>query len=102
MCGTASVTTRHYAGVTTSKEVTPVRWPWSVAIHTSSRFRPEQFCGGALITEQHILTAAHCVDEAALGAVRVHLGSWRRNLLDNGEIAVPVKEMCIHQNYTGH
>nr|XP_050028775.1 chymotrypsin-like elastase family member 2A [Dermacentor andersoni] len=102
MCGTASVTTRHYAGVSTSKEVTPVRWPWNVAIHTSSRFRPEQFCGGALITDQHILTAAHCVDEATIDAVRVHLGSWRRNLLDKGEIAMPVKELCVHQNYTGY
>ncbi|KAH6932097.1 hypothetical protein HPB50_002852 [Hyalomma asiaticum] len=65
MCGTASVTTKPYAGVTGSKEVTTVRWPWNVAIHTSSRFRPEQFCGGALITDQHVLTAAHCVEALA-------------------------------------
>nr|XP_037273061.1 chymotrypsin-like elastase family member 2A [Rhipicephalus microplus] len=100
--GTAFVASRHYPGVTTSKENTAARWPWNVAIHTSSRFRPEQFCGGALITDQHILTAAHCVDEATLDGIRVHLGSWRRSVFDNGEIAVLVKEMCVHQNYTGH
>ncbi|XP_075744692.1 chymotrypsin-like elastase family member 2A [Rhipicephalus microplus] len=102
MFGTAFVASRHYNGVTTSKENTAARWPWNVAIHTSSRFRPEQFCGGALISDQHILTAAHCVDEATLDGIRVHLGSWRRSVFDNGEIAVPVKEMCVHQNYTGH
>ncbi|XP_077535565.1 chymotrypsin-like protease CTRL-1 [Haemaphysalis longicornis] len=101
MCGTASVRTRLYADSTTSKDVTPVRWPWNAAIHTSSRFRPEQYCGGALITRQHVLTAAHCIDQMDPDGIRIHLGSWRRSELDNGEIAVPVKEMCIHQNFTG-
>ncbi|KAH6932096.1 hypothetical protein HPB50_002851 [Hyalomma asiaticum] len=40
--------------------------------------------------------------EATVDAVRVHLGSWQRNLLDNGEVAVRVKELCVHQNYTGY
>lgn len=34
--------------------------------------------------------------------MRVHLGSWQRNLLDKGEVAVSVKELCVHQNYTGY
>ena len=32
-------------------------WPWIAALLNNGR----QFCGGSLITQKHILTAAHCV-----------------------------------------
>lgn len=35
----------------------PGEWPWIAALFNSGR----QFCGGSLIDDKHILTAAHCV-----------------------------------------
>ncbi|XP_046686993.1 LOW QUALITY PROTEIN: chymotrypsinogen A-like [Homalodisca vitripennis] len=41
----------------------PNEWPWIAALFNSGR----QFCGGSLIDQTHILTAAHCV---------AHMTSW--------------------------
>ncbi|KAH8039573.1 hypothetical protein HPB51_007557 [Rhipicephalus microplus] len=102
LCGTAPTREDHYAdGATSSSKVSPVHWPWNAAIHTIAKFRPEQYCAGALISDQHVLTAAHCIDKRTSDGIRVHLGSWRRSTLDKGEVAMSVKEMCIHQNYSG-
>lgn len=35
----------------------PGEWPWIAALFNGGR----QFCGGSLIDDRHILTAAHCV-----------------------------------------
>ena len=32
-------------------------WPWIAQLRNNGR----QFCGGSLIDDRHILTAAHCV-----------------------------------------
>ena len=35
----------------------PQEWPWMVALLKDG----DHFCGGVLITDLHVLTAAHCV-----------------------------------------
>ncbi|XP_030746277.1 trypsin-like [Sitophilus oryzae] len=54
-------------------------WPWLAAL-----FRPQdlaegleqQFCGGAVITDLHILTAAHCLQGVSAQEIRVRLGEY--------------------------
>jgi secreted trypsin-like serine protease len=37
---------------------TPNEFPWVVALQRRSKF----YCGATLITRQHLLTAAHCME----------------------------------------
>merc|ERR1711945_17438 len=43
-------------------EAEPNQWPWQVALFVDNAW----FCGGALISENYVLTAAHCLDRAPI------------------------------------
>lgn len=55
-CG---LSTKSYSKITGGKPADPSEWPWMTAL--IRRGYPHVFCGGVLITDRHILTAAHCV-----------------------------------------
>merc|ERR1712060_670645 len=42
-------------------EATPHSWPWQVALFIDDAW----FCGGSIISENYVLTAAHCADGAS-------------------------------------
>jgi len=42
-------------------EATPNQWPWQAAIFINGR----SFCGGSIVSERFVMTAAHCIHEGA-------------------------------------
>ncbi|RVT87090.1 serine protease [Rhodobacteraceae bacterium CCMM004] len=89
-------------------EAAPGAWPWQVALVDASRpVSPEsQFCGGSMVLDNWVLTAAHCVRwptdtpgetvDLAPGVFDIVVGT---NVLGEGGDKVPVEAVFIHPDY---
>ncbi|XP_039284953.1 uncharacterized protein LOC111063497 isoform X3 [Nilaparvata lugens] len=54
-------------------------YPWQVAILKKDPHESVYVCGGTLIDNAHIITAAHCIKSYAAHDLRVRLGEWDVN-----------------------
>lgn len=77
----------------------PGAWPWHVAIKSCQNCTTLPFCGGTLINNQWIVTAAHCVQNWLPTELYVILGDTNLRRKDSHEIIVGVKSIFVHNNY---
>ncbi|KAL5291495.1 HABP2 family protein [Megaselia abdita] len=70
-CG---VTTKQFPKITEGRPAEPDEWPWMVAIIRKGY--PEAWCGGTLITNRLVLTAAHCIHKFRVTDLSIRLGEY--------------------------
>ncbi|GAB3996348.1 serine protease [Glycomyces albus] len=76
------------------------QYPWLVALgHADESATPHenQFCGGSAVTEQVVLTAAHCVDWIEPDRFAIYSGSV--DLESDDVVATEVAELHVAEDY---
>lgn len=78
-------------------EAAPHSWPWQVSIIIPSG---EHHCGGSIINNQWILSAAHCFIRKTATDFFVRLGKHNIGYGEPGEIIVRIKKIIQHHSFT--
>ncbi|XP_076739602.1 serine protease 33 [Maylandia zebra] len=91
VCGVAPLNTRIVGG----EDATAGAWPWQVSLHHYG----SHFCGGSLINNQWILTAAHCFQSYGTPGLTVYLGRESQGGNNPNEVSQSVSRIINHPDY---
>ncbi|XP_065110988.2 coagulation factor VIIi [Paramisgurnus dabryanus] len=69
--------------------------PWQVLIN----YNGENLCGGALLEDRWVITAAHCVDKRDMKRMKVITGDHDLDVSDGSEEVHNVTLKVIHENF---
>jgi len=96
-CGVPAIKPDTSTNIIGGKDAIPYSWPWQVSLFMHGGF----MCGGTLITNQWVITAAHCVAfDKNPEAYTVKLGVFNNSRIDeDGEIISDVTEVNSHPDF---
>ncbi|XP_050543258.1 serine proteinase stubble [Daktulosphaira vitifoliae] len=77
-CGSAPLHPRHEIRIVGGRNAAFGSWPWQVSVRRTSffGFSSTHRCGGALLNENWIATAGHCVDDLLTSQIRIRVGEY--------------------------
>uniref|UniRef100_A0AAQ6INJ7 Acrosin n=1 Tax=Anabas testudineus TaxID=64144 RepID=A0AAQ6INJ7_ANATE len=91
VCGQAPLNTKIVGGQVASAG----SWPWQVSLQEFER----HFCGGSLINNQWVLTAAHCFSSIDPSSVTVVLGLQTQSVSNPNVTSLTIANAIIHPSY---
>nr|XP_055023656.1 chymotrypsin-like elastase family member 2A [Misgurnus anguillicaudatus] len=80
------------------EDVRPHSWPWQISLQYSSGGNWHHTCGGTLISNEWVLTAAHCISSSR--TYRVYLGKHNLKEEEDGSLAIAPAKIIVHENWS--
>lgn len=78
----------------------PGDYPWQVGIKYKSGFRTIHLCGGALVADRWIVTAAHCFEHRKnISRYVFRLGDFNKTAMEPGEVHAKGDLMIPHKKF---
>nr|XP_008196144.1 PREDICTED: proclotting enzyme isoform X3 [Tribolium castaneum] len=102
-CGTVAMKASPL--ISYGQNTTQGQWPWHVALYHIQGAQLLYTCGGTLISENHVLTAAHCVAKPQTNRpidtkdLSVYLGKYHLKKFGDGTQDRDVTDIFIHPQY---
>uniref|UniRef100_A0A6B2EJ60 Putative trypsin-like serine protease n=1 Tax=Phlebotomus kandelakii TaxID=1109342 RepID=A0A6B2EJ60_9DIPT len=75
--------------------------PWQAAIRVRGAGKSSHWCGAVLISEQHLLTAAHCLVGYSKGALFIRLGDHHAEVVEPEEVESFIENFYVHEDFRG-
>ncbi|XP_066247121.1 serine proteinase stubble isoform X1 [Euwallacea similis] len=93
-CGVPHLFTKAQTRIVGGKNAPFGRWPWQVSVRRTSffGFSSTHRCGGAILNENWIATAGHCVDDLLTSQIRIRVGEHD---FSNAEEELPYSERSV-------
>ncbi|XP_017273308.1 chymotrypsin-like elastase family member 2A [Kryptolebias marmoratus] len=95
-CGTptfAPVVSRVVGG----EDAKPNSWPWQISLQYKSNGEFRHTCGGTLISNQWVLTAAHCISKGREYAVV--MGKHNLKETEQGTVSMGTSNIIVHEKW---
>ncbi|XP_045488889.1 chymotrypsin-2-like [Pieris rapae] len=78
------------------KDATPGMANYQISIRVHNRNREWHSCGGSILNEEYVLTAAHCVYQKNMNYMSIVVGT---HTIDKGGDRYHIKKMIPHEKY---
>uniref|UniRef100_A0A3B3D656 Prostasin-like n=1 Tax=Oryzias melastigma TaxID=30732 RepID=A0A3B3D656_ORYME len=97
VCGQAALNTKAESRIVGGQAAAAGSWPWQARLQIPVNGGTAR-CGGSLINNQWILSAAHCFSSTSTTGVVVNLGETQINNSPNS-VSRSVSQIIVHPNY---